>query len=454
MARQVELLEGSIPGTLTRLAAPIMGSQLIQMAYNLVDMLWIGWIGAGAVAAVGAAGMYVWLANGLVVLARMGGQVLVDQNLGAGDRPLAGRCAAEAIRLGSTLAVLTTLVTVGLNGPLIRLLGLNGADVIAQGRTYLVIVGLGMVFTFLNPLLTALITATGNSRTPFAAMCAGLGINFILDPALIFGWGPLPAWGVGGAAAATVLAQAVVFVFLLAYARNDESLFRYVHLRQKPDRQLLGRLCRISAPATVQNALFPLIAMVISRLVASWGDDAVAVQKVGSQVESISWMVADGFAMALNSFIGQNYGAGNTLRARQGYRVAMRLMTLWGLLCTGLLIGLARPIFSLFIHESAVQTMGQSYLVILGFSELFMCWEILVAGAFAGFGSTLIPSLVSTVLTAARIPLALALSSTALGLNGVWWSISLSSIGKGILLVIAFAWFQRRIPDRAPRAGT
>ena len=77
MARQVELLEGSIPGTLTRLAAPIMGSQLIQMAYNLVDMLWIGWIGAGAVAAVGAAGMYVWLANGLVVLARMGGQVLV-----------------------------------------------------------------------------------------------------------------------------------------------------------------------------------------------------------------------------------------------------------------------------------------------------------------------------------------------------------------------------------------
>lgn len=437
MAKQVDLLHGSILKSLTALALPIMGSQLVQMAYNLVDMIWVGRVGAGAVAAVGAAGMFMWLSNGLAILGKTGGQVLVAQRLGAGDKQAAARYAAAAIQLATVISLVYTLLMVAGAGPLIGFFQLNSPQVIAQARVYLIIVGLGMFFSFLNQVLIAVINATGNSHTPFLAMCCGLGLNFVLDPVLIFGVGPVPRMEVAGAALATVMAQVVVFVLLVAYARQDRCLFDAVRLTQRTTRDELWALVRISGPATVMNVVFPLISMYIARMVAA--------QKVGSQIESISWMTADGFAAAVNSFMGQNYGAGNLKRAKKGFAAAFAMMSLWGVFCSCLLIFAAGPIFGFFIPEEAVRPLGVDYLVILGFSELFMCWEILVEGAYAGLGHTAPPSILSMVLTMARIPLAMVLTSTALGLNGIWWSISISSICKGVILVIMFAVFWKKL---------
>ena len=428
MARQVDLLKGNILRSLTLLALPIMGSQLVQMAYNLIDMIWIGRVGAGAVAAVGAAGMFMWLSNGMAVLPRMGGQVKVAQSIGAGDVRAAGRYAAAALQMAGVMSLVYTLVMFVGAGPLIGFFRLNSAEVEAQARAYLIIVGCGMFFSFVNLVLVALINATGNSRTPFFAMTVGLGANIVLDPLLIFGVGPFPEWGVAGAAVATVTAQGIVFAILARYASQDQTLFAYVDLKKPASRAHLAALCKVSGPATAMNILFPLIGMIIARLVAGWGDAAVAVQKVGSQIESISWMTADGFAAAVNSFIA--------------------LMTIWGILCSALLIFCAGPIFRFFIPEADVLPMGVDYLVILGYSELFMCWEILVGGAYAGFGNTLPSSVVSTVFTGLRIPAAIALSATALGLNGVWWSISISSIIKGIVLTIIFLVFLARLQKK------
>ena len=452
MARQVDLLQGNIPRSLTVLALPIMGSQLVQMAYNLTDMIWIGRVGAGAVAAVGAAGMFMWLSNGMAVLPRMGGQVKVAQSIGAGDAAAAGRYAAAALQMGCVMSVVYTLAMWLGAGPLIGFFRLNSAQVEAQARTYLIIVGFGMFFSFLNQILVALINATGNSRTPFFAMAVGLGANIVLDPVLIFGVGPFPRWGVGGAAVATVTAQGIVFALLARYAVSDGTLFAHVQLRRPARREELAALCRVSGPATAMNILFPLIGMVIARLVAGWGDAAVAVQKVGSQIESISWMTADGFAAAVNSFIAQNCGAGNLRRARRGFEVAFGLMTVWGLACSALLIFGAAPIFRFFIPEADVLPMGVDYLVILGYSELFMCWEILVGGAYAGFGNTLPSSVVSILFTGLRIPAAVALSATALGLSGVWWSISISSIFKGVILTFVFLVFLARLQKKQAAA--
>lgn len=354
MARQVDLLQGNILRSLTVLALPIMGSQLVQMAYNLTDMIWIGRVGAEAVAAVGAAGMFMWLSNGMAVLPRMGGQVKVAQSIGAGNIEAAGRYAAAALQMGCVMSLVYTLAMWVGAGPLIGFFRLNSAEVEAQARAYLIIVGFGMFFSFLNQILVALINATGNSRTPFFAMAVGLGANIVLDPVLIFGVGPFPQWGVAGAAVATVTAQGIVFAILARYAVQDETLFAHVHLRRPAARGELAALCKVSGPATAMNILFPLIGMVIARLVAGWGDAAVAVQKVGSQIESISWMTADGFAAAVNSFIAQNCGAGNLRRARKGFGIAFALMTVWGILCSALLIFGAAPIFRFFIPEADV----------------------------------------------------------------------------------------------------
>ena len=417
MARQVDLLKGNILRSLTLLALPIMGSQLVQMAYNLTDMIWIGRVGAGAVAAVGAAGMFMWLSNGMAVLPRMGGQVKVAQSIGAGDIEAAGRYAAAALQMGGVMSLAYTAAMLVGAGPLIGFFRLNSAEVEAQARAYL----------------------------PFFAMAVGLGANIVLDPVLIFGAGPFPKWGVAGAAVATVAAQGIVFALLARYAVQDQTLFAHVRLKRPAARDELAAIAKVSGPATAMNIIFPLIGMVIARLVAGWGDAAVAVQKVGSQIESISWMTADGFAAAVNSFIAQNCGAGNLRRARRGFGAAFLLMTVWGILCSALLIFCAAPIFRFFIPEADVLPMGVDYLVILGYSELFMCWEILVGGAYAGFGNTLPSSVVSIVFTGLRIPAAIALSATALGLSGVWWSISISSIFKGVILTGVFLAFLARL---------
>lgn len=444
MSKRIDLLNGSIISPLTRLALPIMGTSLIQMAYNMVDMIWIGRIGAGAVAAVGAAGMFMWLSGGLMILARMGGQVYTAQKLGAGDVEGAARYTQASLQMGTAFSLLYTLILVFFSGPLIGFFKLNSPQVVQDAVTYLWIVGLGMFSSFINQILTALITTTGNSRTPFLAMATGLVFNMVLDPLLIFGIGPFPALGVAGAAIATVLAQVIVTVLFWLYARKDDHLFIYVHLLRKPDFTVWKEIFKLSLPTAIQSCLFPMISMVIARIIASWGDDAVAVQKVGSQIESISWMMADGFSVAVNSFVAQNFGAGNYHRSKQGYKVSMGVATIWGFLCTLVLILLGGPIFQIFIPDPAILPMGISYLTILGICQMFMCWEIITSGAYSGFGHTLTPSLVSIIFTALRIPGAIALSATPLGLDGIWWSISLSSVIKGVLLVTLFFFFLRR----------
>ena len=186
------------------------------------------------------------------------------------------------------------------------------------------------------------------------------------------------------------------------------------------------------------------ISMIIARLIAGFGDSAVAVQKVGSQIESISWMTADGFAAAVNSFVAQNFGAGNKPRVRKGYSCSMKVVLVWGIFCTLLLILCPGPIFKIFIPEDGLLPLGIDYLQILGVSQLFMCIEITTAGAFSGLGRTVPPSIVSVILTGARIPMALALSATPLGLNGVWWSITISSIFKGLVLLFWYIRYSRK----------
>ena len=180
--------------------------------------------------------------------------------------------------------------------------------------------------------------------------------------------------------------------------------------------------------------------MLLGRIVASAGPVSIAVQKVGSQIESISWMTAGGFASALTAFIGQNYGAKKWNRVLKGYKVTLFISCLLGIFTTILLVFFGRSIFSIFINESEAIAQGIDYLKILGYSQLFMCLEITTSGAFYGVGRTVIPSIIGIIFTGLRVPLAIILfRPEILGINGVWWSISGTSIVKGIVLVLLFA---------------
>lgn len=439
MKTRINLLEGKILPALSALALPIMATSLIQMAYNLIDMIWIGKIGASAVASVGAAGMFMWLSNGLATLAKMGGQIKVGHALGAQKKEDAASYAQSSIQMGIVFAVMFGILSIVFADEMIGFFQLKSAQVIQDAKLYLMITCGLVIFSFVNQIFTGILTAMGNSRTSFIATGIGLVLNIVLDPLFIFGFGVIPPMGVAGAAIATVLAQLVVMLLFLYTILRDMVLFCDVHILHSYSSQHTREIFRIGFPSAVQSMLFSGISMVIARLIAGWGDAAVAVQKVGSQIESISWMTAEGYAAALNSFVAQNHGAKNTGRIWEGYRLSMVVMLSWGVFCSLVLIVFPQVIFQVFIQELEVLPMGVDYLRILGVSQLFMCMEITTAGAFSGLGKTLPPSIVSILLTGARIPMAMLLGSW-MGLNGVWWAITISSIGKGIVLL---GWFLR-----------
>ena len=442
------LTEGNILKSLFKLALPIMGTSFVQMAYNMTDMIWVGRVGSRAVAAVGTAGFYTWLAMAFILIPKIGAEVGVAQSVGKKDMKEAKVYIKHSLQMIVGIALIYALVLITFRNPLIGFFNLGEADIIHDATTYLVIISFGIVFYFINPVFTAIFNGYGESRTPFIVNSIGLVVNMILDPLMILGIGPFPRLEVAGAAMATVIAQATVTAIFIAIAKGRRDLFSELNLFTAPDMVHIRKISKLGLPVALQSGFFTAIAMVIARIIAQWGPIPIAVQKVGSQIEAISWMTAGGFQTAMGTFVGQNYGAKKWPRVFRGYFAGMSIMSLIGILASLLLIFAARPLFSIFVPgEEETIRYGIVYLRILGLSQLFMCIESTTAGAFNGLGKTVPPSIVGIIFNGLRIPAALFLSSTSLGLNGVWWAISISSIFKGVVLTTWYLLMLKKNPD-------
>jgi len=436
MSKQIDLTNGNIVEKLVKLSLPIMGTAFIQIAYSLIDMIWVGKIGSKSVAAVGTAGFYPWLAMAFVMISKVGGEIKVAQSVGEKNEKDTKYYIKSAIEINMILSFLYSLVLILFKDPLIGFFKLGDMEVINMSEQYLVIVGLGMMFYFINPVFTSIFVGLGNSKSPFKINTIGLITNIILDPVLIFGIGPFPEMGVAGAAIATITSHIIVSLcFIYLISKDKEEHFK-IKLFREVDFTYYKTLFVLGTPVALQNGLFTIFSMIMGVIVASFGPVAIAVQKVGSQIESISWNSCDGFASALSSFVGQNYGAKKIDRINKSTKYALIGVIIWGTLTTAILVFLGEAIFRAFINEPEAILKGTDYLKILGYSQLFMCLEITVAGIFKGLGRTYIPSIIIAVLTGCRIPLAILLCRPdILGLNGIWWSITFSSVVKGILLV-------------------
>jgi len=437
--KKTDLTQGSILKGLIMMALPIMGTSFLQMAYNLTDMIWIGRLGSRAVAAVGTAGFFTWLGFALIRLTQIGVEVWVSQSVGRKDEVAARKYARSAVQMNFVLALLFSAFIIVFRNPLIGFFNIDDAWVNSQAIDYLVIVAAAMVFQFSNQVFSGIFNGSGDSKTPFKINTIGLIANMILDPLLIFGIGGFAGMGVKGAALATAISHIVVFtIFWITMRHQERDLFHF-QIFKAPDFDAMREIFKTGLPVGVQSGAFTIFAMIIGRVIAAWGPIPIAVQKVGSQIEALSWMTASGFSTALGTFTGQNYGAKQWERIKKGYFIALQIMTVVGIMVTALLIFGAEPLFKIFIQEPESVAVGVVYLKILGLSQLFMCVEITTSGAFNGLNKTLPPSLVSIIFTGLRVPGAIILSRPELlGLEGVWWSISMSSVLKGIVLV---GWF-------------
>lgn len=441
--KELDLLKGRILPTLIKLAMPIMATSFVGLAYTMTDMYWVSSLGERAVAAVGTGGTLFWLVDSFFTIPRIGGQVLAGQALGAGDREEARGWARTALRLGYLLAAVFTLVVLLFKGPLTSIFQFNDPETIRWTETYLWIVGLGLLARVGGRIYSALLTASGNSFTPFVVFVTGLVFNMVLDPLFI----RVLKWDIAGAALATLLSELTSFILLLWAVRRNDLLSKLSLFRGPVDLRRLKPMVKLGLPVSARSVVHSSVSIFISRIIVRFGDLAVAAQRLGVQVESLSWMTADGFAAAVNAFMAQNFGAKKHDRVRRGYWTGFWLVSILCLLTTLILFFLAQPITQLFFKDPEAILHSVDYLRIIALSQLMMGILILVSSAFAALGQSLIPSVIEMSLMAARIPLASFLAGTALGAKGIWWSFTLTTNLAGLILIVLFPIYMRRHQD-------
>lgn len=414
---------------LVKLALPVIATSFMSMAYNFINMIFVGRLGSGAVAAVGTAGFFMNLSWGISAMLTVGVGIKISHAIGEKNILLAKSYVRSGIQAIIVIALIYYLLLALTRKYLISIVGLNNPLLEQSAATYLLIAGLSIPFSFQNLFFTSVFIGYGDSKTPFRINATAFVLNIILDLLLIF----VAGLGTNGAAIGTIVAQGTAaFLFYKKINRTEELKLKGVTYRKV----LLKNIIGLGISPTFQRVSFTLIAIGMARIISKWGATAIAVQKVGIQIEAISYMTAGGFMSALSTISGKAYGAKDYDEQWNAFWSGITLALIIGLITSAALIFFPNALFSIFLNDKESLTMGREYLVILGFSQLFMCLEFMATGAFFGWGRTNIPAITGISLTLLRIPMALAfIHLWRYSLSSVWWSISISSIAKGVLLL-------------------
>lgn len=445
-----DLTEGPVFGKLTSLAVPLMGGMLMNMLYNLTDMFWLGRVGSEAVAATGTVGLLMWLSMAFSSFGRMGSEIGVSQNLGRGDEAAAKAFAQTAFTLALVMGIFYGLIMIFGRSLLIGFFDIKDPLVVRYAENYLMITGFAMPFFFIGGGAgMGIYSGSGNTRTPFYIMAFGIVLNIILSPVLIFSLG----MGVEGAALATVIAQSIsVSLFLWHMKFHKNRPFKELKLLGIADKRTLKQIFIWVTPIAIESFLFTFLTMLVSRFVAQFGTGAMATQRIGSQIESLSWLIGAGFASAISAFTGQNFGAGKWSRIHGGYKISAIIMGSWGVIVTFILFFGGGALFSIFLpNEPEVIVMGANYMRILAAAQILGCLEGITSGTFRGLGKTLPPSVVSGTSNFLRMVAAFFLARTAMGLDGIWWALTIGAMLRGAWIFIWFRIHAGKLPkeDRA-----
>jgi MATE family, multidrug efflux pump len=437
-----DVTSGSILRVLVALSIPIVATNVLQSLYQLTDTFWVGRLGADAVAAVSLSFPILFFMISAGGGMSVAGAVLVAQTFGARNQEGADHAAGQTLMVVTAISVTLSAVGFVLSAPLIGFFRPEpGVEGMAVG--YLQVSFLGLVAVFIYFVFQALLRGVGDVKTPMLVVAGTVFLNFFLDPLLILGWGPVPAFGVAGAAWATIVAQGLagaVGLFILFSGRYG------LHLRMRhltPDRALVMRILRLGLPSSIDQSSRALGLATMMLLVASFGTTVIASYGIGARILSFIIIPAMGLSMATSTVVGQNVGALQDERAGAAARLGMWAGFL-GLTAAGaVLYVLADPIVRAFVPtEPEVIALCTHFMHIMAPAFGFFGVQMVMSGALAGAGNTM-AGMMLTLLSfwVLRFPVAWALAGPGgLGPDGVFWSFPISNVLSG---VIALAWFLR-----------
>src|SRR5512140_948443 len=436
-----DFTEGPVGRAVILLAIPMVLEMALESVFAVVDVFWLSKLGAAAVATVGLTESMLALIYALAIGLAMSATAMVARRIGERDRERAARTAVQAIALGVLIAV-----PLGLAGVLLapRLLGWMGAapDVVASGSRFTAVMLGGNIVIVLLFLINAIFRGAGDAAIAMRVLWLANAINLVLDPCLIFGWGPFPALGVTGAAVATTTGRGIaVCIQLATLARGTGRVaIRRDQLRLDPKTMLA--LLRLSGSAIVQSLIGTASWIGLVRILSSFGSAALAGYTIAIRIVIFALLPSWGMSNAAATLVGQNLGAKKPERAaRSVFLAGLYNMTFLGVVGLGFLL-FPGALVGLFTADAAVAPVATEGLRIIAAGFLFYAWGMVLVQSFNGAGDTWTPTVINFfVFWLWEIPLAWVLAvRLGLGPRGVFLAIT---IAFSTLAVVGGLLFRR-----------
>lgn len=439
-------MNGAISGQMSlnyrifKLSIPIVLANMLHSAYQLTDTFWVGRIGADAVAAVSVSFPIIFVLLSMGMGLTVAGTVLISQYWGKNDQQMIDFFTGQTFFVMAVISIIFSFLGYYFSAYIIELMGVD-QKVAKDAIDYMQISFMGLFFMYSYITFQNILRGVGNVKTPFYIVLMTVLLNFIFDPVLIMGFGPIEAMGVKGAAWATVLTQAIASLigFILLFRSNQGIGLKVKNL--VPHIKHVKKILRLGAPASAEQSARALSMTLMTFLVAHFGTHSTAVFGIGIRILSFVIIPALGFSQATSTLVGQSIGAEDREGANNVAKRATLLIFLFLTLAGVLFFFGAKMTVEIFLPNAPdVILEGEKFIKIIALTFGFIGVQQVISGAFRGGGSTTLAMLLAVIsLWVIRFPLAYILAyHTKLMVDGIWWAISISNLMAGILALLIF----------------
>lgn len=443
MQGSLDMTRGDPRSHILAFALPMIATSTLQQLYNVVDSAVVGQLlGTEAFASVGAAGWLYWFGLNILIGLTQGFSIVMAQRHGASDTKgiHSALTASACLVLGAT--ALLTLAGVLSARPVLLLLN-TPVNVIDGAVVYLRYLFSGLLVTGMYNLTAAALRAFGDSKTPLIAMVIAslmnLGMNLLFIKAF--------ALGIMGVAIATLLAQVLALCYCLLIIRHRGLLHRDGG-PWRTDRHTLKRLCLLGGPLAVRNGVLSIAGLAVQYVINGFGYLFMTGMTAARKLTDITEQVGVGLNGAIALYVGQNVGAGQPARVREGMRTAVRIALVCAALAGAALIFLGKPLLRLFItdgdYAADAVAYGQAYLRVIGLTLILRYGMQILRAAMEGIGDTLTPMLTSAIELGVRVLVAFFLSMLV-GAMGIYVAEPAGWLVAGIVLVLTYCIHMTRM---------
>ena len=436
-----EYTTGSIDRAIFLLSVPMVLEMMMEGLFAIVDIFFVSKLGKEATATVGLTEGVITQVMALAMGLSMATTAMVARRIGEKDREGANVAAAQAIFIGIIVCSVIAVVFYFTSADILRFMG-GSEELIRTGNNYTRILLTGSSTVFFLFLLNAIFRGAGNASIAMHTLVLANGVNIILDPLLIFGLGPFPEMGVTGAAVATTTGRGIGVCYQLYHLFYGKGLIQLRRRHFVWVSDIIRRLVRVSSTGVLQFAIATLSWLFIIRIIALFGDAAVAGYSIGIRIIVFTILPAWGMASAASTLVGQNLGALQPERAEKSvWRSAFFNLIFLAAISVMFLV-FAPVIIPWFTQEPEVIYHGVLCLRIICLGYIFYAYGMVIGQAFNGAGDTVTPTWINFVaFWLLQIPICYTLAKILnWGPVGVYWGIAIS---ESLLAVIAVLIFRR-----------